>query len=109
MCPGCSAPVTVISMALSRAAGGRGAWEAWRAEVDFAARFVAGAPSLDITGEGSAESAWHGGGPMSLREVLVGMIEEYSRHMGHADLLRERMTGASASDDHGQRHCPQAH
>src|SRR5215470_13550730 len=27
------------------------AWEAWRAEVDFATRFVAGAPSLDITGD----------------------------------------------------------
>ena len=34
-----------------------------------------------------------GGGPMSLREVLVGMIEEYARHMGHADLLRERIDG----------------
>jgi hypothetical protein len=26
------------------------AWDAWRAEVDFATRFVAEAPSLDITG-----------------------------------------------------------
>ena len=26
----------------------------------------------------------------ALREVLVGMIEEYARHLGHADLLRER-------------------
>jgi hypothetical protein len=34
-----------------------------------------------------------GGGPMSLREVLVGMIHEYARHMGHADLLRERIDG----------------
>jgi hypothetical protein len=34
-----------------------------------------------------------GGGPMSLHEVLVGMIEEYARHMGHADLLRERIDG----------------
>jgi hypothetical protein len=30
---------------------------------------------------------------MSLREALVGMIEEYARHMGHADLLRERIDG----------------
>ena len=30
---------------------------------------------------------------MSLREVLVGMIEEYARHMGHVDLLRERIDG----------------
>jgi hypothetical protein len=30
---------------------------------------------------------------MSLREVLVGMIEEYARHLGHVDLLRERIDG----------------
>ncbi len=30
---------------------------------------------------------------MSLREVLTGMIEEYARHLGHADLLRERIDG----------------
>jgi hypothetical protein len=30
---------------------------------------------------------------MSLREVLVGMIEEYFRHLGHADLMRERIDG----------------
>jgi len=69
------------------------AWDAWRAEVDFATRFVAGAPSLDITGNDPLNRHGSGGGPMSLREVLVGMIEEYARHMGHADLLRERIDG----------------
>jgi hypothetical protein len=69
------------------------AWDAWRAEVDFATRFVAGAPSLDITGDDPENQHGSGGGPMSLREVLVGMIEEYARHMGHADLLRERIDG----------------
>lgn len=69
------------------------AWQAWHAEVDFAMRFVAGAPSLDITGEDPENQHGSGGGPMSLREVLVGMIEEYARHMGHADLLRERIDG----------------
>ena len=29
----------------------------------------------------------------TFREVLVGMIEEYARHIGHADLLRERIDG----------------
>ncbi|WP_439098539.1 mycothiol transferase [Amycolatopsis vastitatis] len=33
------------------------------------------------------------GGPISLREALVGMIEEDARHLGHADLLRERIDG----------------
>ena len=69
------------------------AWDAWRAEVDFATRFVAQAPSLDITGDDPENQHGSGGGPMSLREVLVGMIEEYARHMGHADLLRERIDG----------------
>lgn len=63
------------------------AWEAWRAEVDFAVRFVAESASLDITGN----DPWQG--PMSLREVLVEMINEYARHLGHADLLRERIDG----------------
>jgi len=69
------------------------AWAAWRAEVEFAQRFVAEAPSLDITGDDPLNRHGSGGGPMSLREVLVGMIEEYARHMGHVDLLRERIDG----------------
>jgi hypothetical protein len=69
------------------------AWDAWRAEVDFATRFVAEAPSLDITGNDPLNQHGSGGGPISLRELLVGMIEEYARHMGHVDLLRERIDG----------------
>ena len=69
------------------------AWEAWRAEADFATRLVAEAPSLDIAADDRLNKHGSGGGPMSLREVLVGMIEEYARHMGHADLLRERIDG----------------
>jgi hypothetical protein len=69
------------------------AWDAWRAEVEFATRFVAEAPSLDITGEDPLNLHGSGGGSMSLREVLVGMIHEYARHTGHADLLRERIDG----------------
>ena len=69
------------------------AWAAWQAEVDFAAQFVAAAPSLDITGDDPFDEHGSGGGAMSLREALVGMIEEYARHMGHADLLRERIDG----------------
>ena len=59
------------------------AWANWRAEVAFAERFVAEAPDLDLVGtEGHR-----------LREVLVHMIEEYARHNGHADFLRERIDG----------------
>jgi uncharacterized damage-inducible protein DinB len=32
---------------------------------------------------------------ISLRMVYLHMIEEYARHLGHADLLRERIDGAT--------------
>jgi hypothetical protein len=69
------------------------AWDAWRAEVDFATRFVDEAPSLDITADDQLNQQGSGGGAISLREMLVGTIEEYARHLGHVDLLRERIDG----------------
>ena len=63
------------------------AWRLWREEIAFAEQFVAEAPDLDVVGN----DAWRG--PISLRWVLVHMIEEYARHNGHADLLRERIDG----------------
>ena len=33
--------------------------------------------------------------PVSLRWITVHMIREYARHTGHADLLRERIDGAT--------------
>jgi hypothetical protein len=69
------------------------AWDAWRAEVDFATRFVAEAPGLDVTGDDLLNQHGSGGQAMSLREALVEMITEYARHMGHVDLLRERIDG----------------
>ena len=35
------------------------------------------------------------GEQISLRWIMVHMIEEYARHNGHADLLRERIDGAT--------------
>lgn len=64
------------------------AWDAWRTEVAFSERFVTDAPHLDVEGTDS----WRG--TVSLRWVLIHMIEEYARHNGHADLLRERIDGA---------------
>jgi hypothetical protein len=69
------------------------AWTTWRAEVAFSEQFVDSAPDLDLTAEDALNQHGSGGGAMSLREVLVGMIEEYARHLGHADLLRERIDG----------------
>ncbi len=61
------------------------AWRAWRDEVAFAERLVAATPDLGTPGRGRSGS--------TVREVLVHMIEEYARHCGHADLLRERVDG----------------
>jgi Protein of unknown function (DUF664) len=33
--------------------------------------------------------------PCSLRWVYLYLLKEYSRHLGHADLLRERIDGAA--------------
>lgn len=69
------------------------AWRAWREEVAFAEQFVAGAADLGVTADDSLNQHGSGGGAISLREVLLGTIEEYARHMGHVDLLRERIDG----------------
>ena len=63
------------------------AWRAWRGEVAFAERFVADSPDLGVKG------IYGEGASAELRSVLIHMIEEYARHCGHADLLRERIDG----------------
>jgi uncharacterized damage-inducible protein DinB len=42
---------------------------------------------------GTAHPAWGGRARVSLRWVLLHMIEEYARHNGHADLIRESIDG----------------
>ena len=63
------------------------AWEAWRREVAYAVDFVERAESLEVVSTHPTR------GPITLRELLVHMIEEYARHCGHADLIRERSDG----------------
>ena len=38
---------------------------------------------------------------MSLRRLLHDLIEEYSRHTGHADLIREQVDGRVGEDPPG--------
>jgi uncharacterized damage-inducible protein DinB len=63
------------------------AWAAWREEVGAAESYLAEAEDL------AAQGQRPGGETIPLRAVLVHMIEEYARHCGHADLLRERIDG----------------
>ena len=65
------------------------AWAAWQDEVAFSEKSVAEASDLDLTVDRQDSR-----GPLSLRWVLTHMIEEYARHNGHADFLRERIDGA---------------
>jgi uncharacterized damage-inducible protein DinB len=64
------------------------AFRAWHAECDHARALVAAAPSFDVSG-------LRGGIRVSLRFVMTHMIEEYCRHNGHADLLRENLDGST--------------
>ena len=51
--------------------------------------YLAGA-SMDATNAGEPEPGQH-----RLRRMIVHMIEEYARHCGHADLLREAIDGTT--------------
>ncbi len=62
----------------------------WRAECEAARKVEAAAPSLELVGVQRRT-----GKRVSLRWILVHMIEEYARHNGHADLIRERIDGAA--------------
>ena len=42
---------------------------------------------------GRVRSPMPDGTTIALREVILHMVEEYARHLGHADLLRERIDG----------------
>ncbi len=57
----------------------------WQHECDLA-RAIAAERTLDDTGLRRGE-------PVSLRWVYLHMIEEYARHNGHADLIRELVDG----------------
>ncbi|MEU8785719.1 DinB family protein [Streptomyces sp. NPDC048637] len=63
---------------------------AFRAEIEACDKAVADS-GLDET-FGTAR-----GRTLSLRWIYVHMIEEYARHNGHADLLREQIDGATGS------------
>ena len=83
-------------------------WE-WHSAVDdspaelFALWEAAVAGSRDRVAEALARGgldqlaarSWSDGRRPSLRWILVHMIEEYARHNGHADLLRESIDGST--------------
>ncbi|MFI5980829.1 DinB family protein [Streptomyces sp. NPDC051555] len=63
----------------------------WREEIERARQAAAGR-SLDAVSIGRSSRS---GEQFNLRWVYTHMIEEYARHNGHADLLREHIDGAT--------------
>ena len=59
------------------------AWARWREEIAFADDYLGRTDDLGTVGPRGDV----------LREVLLHLVEEYARHCGHADLLRERIDG----------------
>lgn len=64
----------------------------WRAAVDRSRELVS-----EVIAErgidGPASFTWPNGRTPSVRDMLLDMIEEYARHTGHADILREAVDG----------------
>ncbi|MFE3168740.1 DinB family protein [Streptomyces sp. NPDC059224] len=67
------------------------AYTGWQTEIETARRNAAGF-GLDDLSKGRSR---HTGERISLRWIHTHMIEEYARHNGHADLIRERIDGST--------------
>ncbi|MFE2557883.1 DinB family protein [Streptomyces sp. NPDC059352] len=66
------------------------AYATWQEEIAHA-RALAASHGLDDLGVGEHRT----GRTFNLRWIYLHMIEEYARHNGHADLIRERIDGAT--------------
>ncbi|MEU0577867.1 DinB family protein [Streptomyces griseoincarnatus] len=66
----------------------------WRREIARGRELCAGRP---LDGTGRIADGPLAGTEVSLRRVLIHVIEEYARHNGHADLLRERIDGVTGA------------
>jgi len=60
----------------------------WQAQIEYARALAKGRSLDDVARRRNGEL-------VSLRWIYVHMIEEYARHNGHADLIRERIDGAT--------------
>jgi uncharacterized damage-inducible protein DinB len=63
----------------------------WREEIAIAGRHAASL-GLDDLAKGRSRLT---DAPITLRWIYLHMIEEYARHNGHADLIRERLDGTT--------------
>ncbi|KRB75133.1 hypothetical protein ASE01_16425 [Nocardioides sp. Root190] len=68
------------------------AWAQWRSQVASADAWLDACSDDDL---GTVVTFRKGTETSSVRDILVHMIEEYARHCGHADLLRECIDGTT--------------
>jgi uncharacterized damage-inducible protein DinB len=61
------------------------AWASWRTEVADAQAW--------LEQDDFDRLVPHGDEEIEVRDIVVHLVEEYARHCGHADLLRERIDG----------------
>jgi uncharacterized damage-inducible protein DinB len=66
-------------------------WALYEAEVSAADRIYAGAALDELAGRANRRT----GERASLRWILLHLVEEYARHNGHADLIRESIDGVT--------------
>lgn len=67
----------------------------WERIAEETERVVRRLPSLDETFH-LPPAPWDEGGERSWRWMLLHFIEEFSRHSGHADIIRESLDGKTA-------------
>ena len=70
----------------------------WQATVDRSRALVAEALAEGHGLDRLAAFTWPDGRTPSLRRLVADMIEEYARHVGHADLIRESVDGLVGED-----------
>jgi hypothetical protein len=67
-------------------------YQLWRGSVERSREIVA-AVIAERGLDGPASYTWPDGRTPTVRAMLLDMIEEYARHTGHADILREAVDG----------------
>ncbi|ARE75360.1 MULTISPECIES: DinB family protein [unclassified Streptomyces] len=68
----------------------------WDDVAEQTAAFVAEVPSLDATFPLPPAPWFPENGKVSIRWMLLHLVEEFARHAGHADIVRESLDGTRA-------------
>jgi hypothetical protein len=70
----------------------------WRNASDYARSAMAKAVAVGGLDQPAKYTSWDSGESPNLRRIIVDVHDEYARHVGHADLLREAIDGLVGED-----------